>query len=138
MKAVSIFNKMAAARSPCGGFKNRVLHFRVKNTPLKDKKWNENVQKSFLFGKEGKLFINKSSFEFLLNFQVHFALYGQENCVYEREFMYLLDARFIQKLNAPRFEMDFVLNCAMCALSRFYLRERIHDPDSVTRIALRN
>ena len=56
MKAVSIFNKMAAVRSPCGGFKNRVLHFRVKNTPLKDKKWNENVQKnvqlSFWEGRE--------------------------------------------------------------------------------------
>ena len=49
MKAVSIFNKMAAARSTCGGFKNRVLHFRVKNTPLKDKKWNEKVQKNAQF-----------------------------------------------------------------------------------------
>ena len=55
-------------------------------------------------------------------------------CIYKC----FIDARFIQKLNAPRFEMDFVLNCAMCALSRFYLPERIHDPDSVTRIALRN
>ena len=30
---ISIFNKMATARSPCGGFKARVLHFKVKNTP---------------------------------------------------------------------------------------------------------
>ena len=67
---------------------------------------------SFLFVEEGKLFIKKSSFEefklvfftlermacfemqprqrsFLLNFQVHFALYGQENYGFEREFMYL-------------------------------------------------
>ena len=67
---------------------------------------------SFLFVEEGKLFIKKSSFEevqpcflhdwahglfwnatkagkFLLNFQAHFALYGQENYVFEREFMYL-------------------------------------------------
>ena len=64
---------------------------------------------SFLFVEEGKLFIKKSSFEefnlvffatesmvcfemqpvkFLLNFQVHFALYGQDNYVFEREFMY--------------------------------------------------
>ena len=26
--------------------KTRVLHFRVKNTPLKDKKWKEKVQKN--------------------------------------------------------------------------------------------
>ena len=67
---------------------------------------------SFLSVEEGKLFIKKSSFEefklvfftlermacfemqprqrsFLLNFQVHFALYGQENYGFEREFMYL-------------------------------------------------
>ena len=66
---------------------------------------------SFLFVEEGKLFIKKSSFEefnvvffstervvcfemqpsqlrFLLNLQVHFALYGQNDYVFEREFMY--------------------------------------------------
>ena len=65
---------------------------------------------SFLFVEEGKLFIKKSSFaefnlvffttdlwsvlkcnqgsEVLLNFQVHFALYGQDNYVFEREFTY--------------------------------------------------
>ena len=32
------FKQMAAARSPCRCFKTRVLHFRLKNTPLKDKK----------------------------------------------------------------------------------------------------
>ena len=37
---------MAAARSPCRGFKTRVLHFKVKNTPLKDKKWKEKIQKN--------------------------------------------------------------------------------------------
>ena len=47
---------MAAARSPCRCFKTRVLHFKVKNTPLKDKKWKEKVQKnaqlSFCGGRE--------------------------------------------------------------------------------------
>ena len=43
---ISIFNKMAAARSPCTCFKTRVLHFRVKNTPLKNKKWKPKVQKN--------------------------------------------------------------------------------------------
>ena len=38
-------NKMAAARSPCRCFKTRVLHFKVKNTPVKDKKWKEKVLK---------------------------------------------------------------------------------------------
>ena len=37
---------MAAARSPCRCFKTRVLHFKVKNTPLKDKKWKEKGQKN--------------------------------------------------------------------------------------------
>ena len=37
---------MAAARLPCRCFKTRVLHFKVKNTPLKDKKWKEKVQKN--------------------------------------------------------------------------------------------
>ena len=36
---------MAASRSLCGSFKTRVLHFKVKNTPLKDKNWKEKVQK---------------------------------------------------------------------------------------------
>ena len=40
------FQQMAAARSPCRCFKTRVRHFRVKNTPLKDKKWKEKVQKN--------------------------------------------------------------------------------------------
>ena len=50
------FQQMAAARSPCRCFKTRVLHFKVKNTPLKDKKWKEEVQKnaqlSFCGGRE--------------------------------------------------------------------------------------
>ena len=37
---------MADARSPCRYFKTRVLHFRAKNRPLKDKKWKEKVQKN--------------------------------------------------------------------------------------------
>ena len=47
---------MAAARLPCRCFKTRVLHFKVKNTPLEDKKWTEKVQKnaqlSFCGGRE--------------------------------------------------------------------------------------
>ena len=40
---------MAATQSPCGGVKPRVLHFKVKNTPLRDKKWKEKVQKNAQF-----------------------------------------------------------------------------------------
>ena len=51
-----IFNKMAAALSPCGGFKARVLHFKVRVTPLKDKKIEREISKEcsvfFLWGKE--------------------------------------------------------------------------------------
>ena len=56
---------MAAARSPCRCFKTRVLHFKVKNTPLKDKNGKRKFKRmlSFLFVEKGKLFIKKSSFE---------------------------------------------------------------------------
>ena len=40
------FQQMAAARTPCRCFKTRVLYFRLKTTPLKDKKWKEKVQKN--------------------------------------------------------------------------------------------
>ena len=98
------FQQMAAARSPCRCFKTRVLHFKAKNTPLKDKKWKEKVQKnaqlSFCGGREafhqeivfrgvqtcflldvahGLLLNATKAVKFLLNFQVHFELYGQDN-----------------------------------------------------------
>ena len=103
---------MATARSLCRCFKTRVLYFKVKNTPLKDKKWKEKVQKnaqlSFCGGREafhqeivlrgiqpcflhvgahGLLNATKAA-KFLLNFQVHFALYFQDNYVFETKFMY--------------------------------------------------
>ena len=53
---------MAAARSPCRCFKTRVLHFGVKNTPLKGKRKSKRML-SFLFVQKGKLFIKKSFFE---------------------------------------------------------------------------
>ena len=113
-KSLSIFNKMAAARSPCRCFKTRVLHFKVKNTPLKDKKWKEKVQKNaqlsfcgereafhqeivlrgiqpcFLHGGADHWSVLKCNqvSEVFAEFQVHFALYGQDNYVFEREFMY--------------------------------------------------
>ena len=106
---------MAAERSPCRCFNTRVLHFKAKNTPLKDKKWKEKVQKNaqlsfcgereafhqeivlrgiqpcFLHGGAHGLSVLKcysKSAKILLNFQVHFALYGQDNYVFEKEFMY--------------------------------------------------
>ena len=92
---MSIFNKMAAAWSPCGGFKTRVLHFKVKNTPLKDKNGKRKFKRilRFLFVEERKIFIEMvlrgiqpcslhggthglfwnatKAAKFLLNFQVH-------------------------------------------------------------------
>ena len=87
------------------GVVTRVLHFKVKNAPLKDKKWKERVKKnaqfSFCRGREafrkeivyGVFSLQLSAWsvlkcnqaaKFLLNFQVHFALYGHENYVLER------------------------------------------------------
>ena len=49
---------MAAARSPSGGFKTRGMHFKVKTTLLKEKKWKEKVQKNaqFSFCREREAF----------------------------------------------------------------------------------
>ena len=41
------FQQMAAARWPYRCFKTRVLHFRLKNTPLKDKKMERESSKEF-------------------------------------------------------------------------------------------
>ena len=40
---------MAAARSPCRCFKTRVLHFKVKNTPLKEKMERESSKECSAF-----------------------------------------------------------------------------------------
>ena len=49
------------------------------------------IQRSFLHGGAHCLFWNTTkAAEFLLNFQTHFALYGQENYIFEKEFIYLL------------------------------------------------
>ena len=48
------------------------------------------IQLCFLHGGAHGLFCNATkAAKFLLNFQVHFALYGQENYVFERKCMYL-------------------------------------------------
>ena len=111
---------MAAAWSPCGGFKTRVLHFKVKNTPLKDKNGKRKFKRilRFLFVEERKIFIEMvlrgiqpcslhggthglfwnatKAAKFLLNFQVHCPPPPPPQ------------KKYIQ--NAPLFEMDFVLN----------------------------
>ena len=94
-------------------FKTRVLHFKVKNTPLKDKNRKEKVRKNaqlsfcgereafhqeivlrgiqpcfLLDGAHGLFWNVTKAVKFLLNFQVQFALYSQDNYVFEREFMY--------------------------------------------------
>ena len=83
--------------------------------------------------------------KFLLNFQVRFALYGQENYVlkdnlcFYKCFTDVLNIFFGAKeklQNAPDLRWIYVEFCDV--LSRLYLPERIHDPDSVTRIALKD
>ena len=109
---------MAAALSPCRCFEAKVLNFKVKNTPLKDKKWKQKVQKntqpSFCGGREafhqeidlrgiqpcflhvaahGLLKATKAA-KFFLNFQVHFALY---NCLGNSYFQdnYVFETKFM-------------------------------------------
>ena len=99
---------MAAAQSPWGSFETRVLHFRFKKTLLKKQKMERQRSKEcsvFFLWRKGSFSSRKSSIEefnlvffmaermacfetkaakFLLNFQVHFALYGQGKYVFER------------------------------------------------------
>ena len=139
---------MTAARSPCRCFKTRVLHFKVKNTPLKDKKWKEKVQKnaqlSFCGGREAfhqeivlrgiqPCFFSRRSAWSVLKCN-HFAKFsGTFWTLWTRKlrfwwgilvsiFKSLTDVLYIFLLcakeksqNAPLFEMDFVLNFAMCS-----------------------
>ena len=54
---------MAAARSPCRCFRTRVLHFRLKNTALKEKKNGKRKFKrilSYLFVEEGGGFSSRN------------------------------------------------------------------------------
>ena len=56
--------------------------------------------------------------------------------MFHRRFINFSVRRLREKLqNVSRFEMDIVLNFV---LSRFHLLERIHDPDSVLQIALKD
>ena len=140
---MSIFNKMAAAWSPCGGFKTRVLHFKVKNTPLKDKNGKRKFKRilRFLFVEERKIFI-----EMVLRGIQPCSLHGGTHGL------------FWNATKAAKFLLNFQVHCPppppkkkICALiwngfcvefchvlRRFYLRERIHGPDSITRIALKD
>ena len=130
-----------------------VSHFKVKNTLLKhtDGKGNFKRMLSFL-QVEGRLFFIKLSFEefkihgifitadrsawpvlkrhqaakFLKNFQVHFVLYSQENYAFVN-ILSLTFYTFWDRLERP--DLRFVLNNFCHVLSRFYLRERIHEPN---------
>ena len=55
---------MAGTRS-CGGFKTKVLYFKIENTPIKDTNGKRKFKRmlSFLFVDKRKLFAMKLSFE---------------------------------------------------------------------------
>ena len=64
--------------------------------------------------------------KFLKNFQVHFVLYSQENYAFVN-ILSLTFYTFCDRLERP--DLRFVLNNFYHVLSRFYLRERIHEPN---------
>ena len=153
---------MAAAQSPCGGLKNRFLHFKVKSTPLKDKKWKKKIQKraqfSFCGGREAfhqeivlrgiqsALKCNQGS-EVFSEFSGTFCtlwpskiMFLKGNlCIYKCfiNVLYIFFFGAREKVqNAPRFEMNFLLNFAMCSAD--FTCVNGCTIDSVTRIALRD
>ena len=123
-------------------FKTKFLHFKIENTPLKDK-WEEKIEKNALFlfcgptkafryeivfrGKVGRFacFEPTKAAKSLKKLQVHSVLYGQGKYVFKREFLYLerFHGRFVhfdigvkeKPRNVPRFEIDFMLNFATCS-----------------------
>ena len=62
---LSSINKMAGARSWCGGFKTKVLYIKIENTPIKDTNGKRKFKRilSFLFVDKRKLFAVKLPFE---------------------------------------------------------------------------
>ena len=134
---------MAAARWPWRCFKTRVLHFKVKNTPLKDKKWKEEVQKnaqlSFCGGREAfhqeivlrgiqPCFLLEMQprqwsfcwiFRYILHFMAKTITFFEGNLCIFKCFIGVLQLFLFgtnEKLqNVPWFDMDFVLNFAMCS-----------------------
>ena len=60
--------------------------------------------------------------------------------MFHRRFIHFLFGAKEKLQNAPRFEMDlagFLSVEFFHVLSRFYLRERFHDPGNVTQITLK-
>ena len=113
--------------------KTGVLHFKVKNTTLKEKNGKRKFKRivSFLFEEEGKLSIKKSSFEefnlvfFTAECMVCFEMqprqmakeitFLEEDLCFFKFFivpLYIFSSALKKnyKMHAPRFEMDFVLN----------------------------
>ena len=133
---ISIFNKMAATQSPCGGVKPRVLHFKVKNTPWRDKKWKEKVQKnaqfSFCGGREAfHQEIVHRGIQYCFLYGGAHGLFWNATKAKKITFLkgnlcilkFFIDVLYIFLFSAKeklQFEMDFVLNLP-CAKPIVYL-----------------
>ena len=136
-------------------YKTRVSNFKVKNTSLKHTDGKGNLKRilSFLQVDKGRLFrLYKLSLKefiihgifitadrsallvlkrhqaakFLKNFQVPFVLYSQENYAFVN-ILSLTFYTFSDRLE--RSDLRFVLNNFCHVLSRFSVRERIHEPN---------
>ena len=154
---ISIFNKMAAPRSPCGGIKTRVLHFKVKNTKLKEKRLERECSKEcsfFFLWRKGSfssrngpstnltLFSSRRSAwsvlkcnqgsEVFAEFSGTFCTLWAKKITFLKEniciYKCFIDVLYIFS-SAPIWDGFCVEFCHV--FSRVYLRERIHDPDSV-------
>ena len=104
---ISISNKMAAARSPCGGFKTRVLHFKLRYTVKRQKMYSgssKNAQFSFCFSSRNRPSRNSNLFssrrsarsvlkcnqgEVFAEFSGTFCTLWPRNFVFQKKFMYI-------------------------------------------------
>ena len=147
---MTFINKMAGARSSCGGF--QVLHFKKTKGKGKFK-----TMLSFLFVDTRKLFVMKLSFEefnlvfsterFLKNLQAHSVLLVKKLKLLKGNFFVFIKfswtfSTFWHRCErkttkcTPIWNWFYVEFCHV--LSQFNLGERIHDPVSVTRVAFKD
>ena len=143
LSEMTSINKMACARSSCGGFQDQSFAFLDWKYINKSRIWKGKVQKNarFLFVDKWKLFVMKLSFEkfnlvfftaeslacfepikaarFLKKLEVHSVLCGQEKFVFKRQFSWMFSTFWLRRerktTKFARFEIDFMLHHAMCS-----------------------
>ena len=146
---------MAGSRSSSGDFQDQRKEKAEKNAQFSFcgklfvmKLSFEEVNIVFFMAERLVCFEPTKASRFMKKLQVHSELYAQGKyfskgnfCIYKGfiDVFYILTSAWKKKpQDVPRFEIDFMWYFANDVLSRFNLRERIHDPFGVMRIAFQD